>query len=62
MKVFLLHRDQDFEVTPKLNDAVFDAMTSGKPFAVTSARRDQERRGAGAPPNSAPPSHDVLAH
>ena len=35
MKVFLLHRDQDFAVKPELRDAIFDAMASGDLFAIT---------------------------
>lgn len=44
MKVFLLHRDQDFAVKPELRDEMFDAMTSGDLFAITRIRRDRERR------------------
>lgn len=44
MKVFLLHRDQDFAVRPELQDEMFDAMTSGDLFAVTRIRRDRERK------------------
>ncbi len=43
MKVFLLHRDQDFQVKPELRDAIFDAMHSSNPFAVENVRRNQER-------------------
>ncbi len=60
MKVFLLHRDRDFDVKPELRDAMFEAMLSGKPFAVTSVRRDEERR-RGAGSVAAPTSDDVLA-
>lgn len=56
MKVFLLHRDQDFAVKPELRDAIFDAMASGDLFAITNVRRNLERaRGSGsiaAPPGS----------
>jgi DNA mismatch repair ATPase MutS len=43
MKVFLLHRDQDFKVKPELRDPIFHAMMSGDLFAVTTARRNLER-------------------
>jgi RNA 3'-terminal phosphate cyclase len=43
MKVFLLHRDQDFAVKPELRDAVFDAMVSGDLFAIFNIRRERER-------------------
>jgi DNA mismatch repair ATPase MutS len=44
VKVFLLHRSQDFAVKPELRDAIFDAMTSGDLFAITSVRRNLERQ------------------
>ncbi len=44
MKVFLLHRDQDFAVKPELRDAIFDAMVSGDLFAIANVRRDREQR------------------
>ena len=40
MKVFLLHRDRDFEAKHELRDSIFYAMTSGEVFAVANARRD----------------------
>jgi MutS domain V len=43
MKVFLLHRDRDFELLPELRDPIYAAMLSGNPFAVTNARRNLER-------------------
>jgi hypothetical protein len=43
MKVFLLHRDQDFGVKPELRDAIFEAMVSGDLFAIVNVRRDRER-------------------
>jgi DNA mismatch repair ATPase MutS len=59
MKVLLLHRDRDFDVKPELRDEMFDAMTSGNPFAITSVYRNRERAGAS---RAAPPtSDDVLA-
>ena len=60
MKVFLLHRDRDFEVEPQLRDAIWDAMLSPNLFAVINARRDLERarRSEPAPP---PSSGDLLS-
>jgi MutS domain V len=43
MKVFLLHPDRDFVPPPDLTDTVFDALVSGKPFAVANAKRNLER-------------------
>jgi hypothetical protein len=43
VKVFLLHREQDFKVKPELWDPIFDAMMSGDLFAVTNARRNLAR-------------------
>ncbi|HXF97607.1 MAG TPA: hypothetical protein VNJ46_03225 [Gaiellaceae bacterium] len=45
MKVFLLHRDRDFDVKPELRDPIFEAMVNGSPFALASARRNLEREG-----------------
>jgi hypothetical protein len=42
MKVHLLHPDHDFEVIPELRDAVFDAMLSSNPFALTRARGSRQ--------------------
>jgi hypothetical protein len=50
MKVFLLHRDQDFAVSPTLRGAMFDAMTSGDLFAITRVSRDRERKKEPGPP------------
>jgi MutS-like protein len=59
MKVFLLHRDQDFAVRPELRDAMFDAMMSGDLFAITRIRRDRERKKEpGAP--LAPAGNDAV--
>jgi hypothetical protein len=59
MKVFLLHREQDFEVKPELRDVIFEAMLSGDLFAVTNARRNLEReRKKDGPPAPAPPKED----
>ena len=54
MKVFLLHRDRDFEVKPELHDTIWEAMLSPNLFAMTNARRDLERvrRSEPAPPPS----------
>lgn len=43
MKVYLLHRDRDFEVKPELSDPIYAAMLSGDLFAVTNARRNMAR-------------------
>jgi DNA mismatch repair ATPase MutS len=51
MKVFLLHRDHDFEVKPALHDDILGAMVSGHPFALTGLRRNAEQK-ATAPPTS----------
>jgi DNA mismatch repair ATPase MutS len=60
MKVFLLHRDRDFEVKPALRDEIFDAMLSGHLYAISSTRRNLER--AGKSRSAAPTtSEDVLA-
>jgi hypothetical protein len=50
MKVFLLHRDRDFAVSPKLRGEMFDAMMSGDLFAITRIRRDRERKREPGPP------------
>jgi hypothetical protein len=44
MKVFLLHRDQDFRPKPELRDEIFGAMLNGNLFALSNVRRDLERR------------------
>ena len=48
MKVFLLHRDQDFDVKPELRDAIFDAMLSGNMYALTNVRREARTRAEAA--------------
>jgi hypothetical protein len=59
MKVFLLHRDRDFDVKPELRGGMFDAMLSGSLFAVANFRRDREREHrSGSPP--APGRDDIL--
>ena len=62
MRVFLLHRDRDFEPKPGLHDAVFAAMSSGNLHAITNVRRRLERQksfGRGDP--ARPSSDDMLA-
>jgi DNA mismatch repair ATPase MutS len=59
MKVFLMHRDQDFAVRPELRDAIFDAMISGDLFAIANVRKDRERdRVPGSP--LAPTGNDAV--
>jgi DNA mismatch repair ATPase MutS len=43
VKVFLLHRSQDFAAKPAVRDAIFDAMVSGDLLAITNVRRNLER-------------------
>lgn len=52
MKVFLLHRDQDFDVKPELRDPIFDAMVSGKLFGIANVKRERQSGPAPAPPTS----------
>jgi hypothetical protein len=52
MKVFLLHRDRDFDVKPELRDPIFDAMVSGKLFGIANVKRDRQSGAAPAPPTS----------
>jgi hypothetical protein len=59
MKVFLLHKDQDFAVKPELRDAIFDAMMSGDLFAIANVRRDRNRQREPAPP-LAPTGNDAV--
>ena len=61
MKVFLLHRDRDFDVKPRLRDEMFDAMLSGHWFAVTSVSRNRERALMSGSRAARPTSDDVLA-
>jgi hypothetical protein len=62
VKVFLLHRDRDLDVDPVLRDEAFEAMLSGRLFALTQVRRERERRqiadGAAA---AAPSRWDILS-
>ena len=60
MKVFLLHRDRDFDITPAMRDAVFEAMLSANRFALTKVRRDLAQAGRTIGTGSQP-SGDALA-
>ncbi|HEY7261632.1 MAG TPA: hypothetical protein VH589_09140 [Trebonia sp.] len=60
MKVFLLHRDQDFAVKPEMRDAIFDAMVSGDLFAIANVRRNRERLRDGPAPLLAPTGNDAV--
>ena len=60
MKVFLLHRDRDFEVKPELRDQIFRAMLSGQLHAITNARRELERQRHPAASKSLPTNDDAL--
>jgi hypothetical protein len=61
MKVFLLHRDRDFEVQPELRDVMFEAMLSGNLHAISNAIRDLERRRRSASLPAPPGPYDGLA-
>ena len=61
MKVFLLHRDRDFDVKSKLRDEMFAAMLSGQPFAVHNVIRNRERALISGSSAARPTSDDVLA-
>jgi hypothetical protein len=62
MKVFLLYRDRDFDPKPELRDAVYEAMSSGRLYALTSVRREFERqRSRGARPEQATGDEDLVA-
>jgi hypothetical protein len=58
MKVFLMHRDRDFEVNPLLRDELFSAMLSGNLFAPTHVRRTLDR--APRPVPAPPPGLDEI--
>jgi DNA mismatch repair ATPase MutS len=60
VKVFLLHRDRDFDVEPQLRDETFKAMLSGNLYGVTSVRRSRERTQKRDAPDPPPTSDDVL--
>jgi MutS domain V len=62
MKVFLLHRDSDFAVSPKLHDRIFEAMHSSNLFAVENVKRNIAREREKDTSLAARPGHDeVLA-
>ncbi len=61
MKVFLLHRDRDFDVKPDLRDEVFGAMLSGNLLAIGNVKRDLERHRKFSPSPAPPRSDDLLA-
>ena len=58
MKVFLLHRDHDFEVKPALYDDVLRAMVTGHPHTISGLRRNLARAEEKDP--APPTSDDVL--
>ena len=58
MKVFLLHRDRDFDVQPALRDEIFNAMLSSNLFALTNVRRNRDRAQKPAP--APPPGIDDM--
>jgi MutS domain V len=60
MKVFLLHRDRDFEVDSELHDQVFEAMRTGNLYAIANAKRELERQRRVAPSPAPPGRHDGL--
>ncbi len=60
MKVFLLHRDRDFDVKPELRDATFSAMVSGNLFALAKARRNRVRQLNSGLSNASTRSDDAL--
>jgi hypothetical protein len=45
VKVLLLQRDRDFAAEPGGEDPILEALASGRPFALTRARREVEREG-----------------
>ena len=61
MKVFLLHRDRDFDPKPMLRDAVFAAMRSGNLYAITNARRKLKRQQSFDRSSRQPLGDDALA-
>ncbi len=63
MKVFLLHRDQDFQIKPELQDVILQAMvdSSQNPHAITNAKLNLERERAKHPsPMTEWPTPDEL--
>jgi len=61
MKVFLLHRDHDFNVDPELRDVMFAAMMSGNLYAIHNARRELERQQRASTAPAPPSKYDQLA-
>jgi len=61
MKVFLLHRERDFEVDPELRDQIYHAMRSGNLYAIANARRDLERQRRISSSPAEPGRYDGLA-
>jgi MutS domain V len=66
VKVFLLHRDQDFQIKPELQDTIYRAMVdnSQNPHAVGTARvaieREREKQAKRPNPTLEPPTSDDL--
>jgi MutS domain V len=60
MKVFLLHRDRDFEVDSELRDEIFGAMRSGNLHAIANAKRELDRRLRMTSPPKGPGKYDGL--
>jgi hypothetical protein len=63
MKVFLLHRDRDFDVEPELRDDMYEAMLSGQLYAIANVKRERERaqRSKDTSPTQAPGGYAALA-
>ena len=61
MKVFLLHRDRDFDPKPELRDEIFGAMVSGNLHAIANAYRNLDRRRRSGLSTASPDSDEVLA-
>lgn len=61
MKVFLLHRDQDFDPAPELRDEIFDAMVSGNLWALSNVRRNLQRNRNVAAMPPTPSRHEDLS-
>jgi len=61
MRVFLLHRDRDFEVGPHLRDEIFDAMRSGNLYAIANAKRELDRQRRVTTVPASPGQYDGLA-
>ena len=61
MKVFLLHRDRDFDPKPELRDAIFAAMVSGNLYAIANVRRGREHKRSIDALSTETSSDDILA-